>query len=344
MPRDATETERRAMLACEELARVERRLPTVKRLMDTLGIQSPEVVGRALKRWREGFIERALAEDTHLGLPIALVQPLKELMALAQAEASREIEGARAALDARRAAMEEDLTTARTARDEALKRAEAADQALALFQTVATEERQGQAARIADLERRLDAAIEARALAERTLATEAERRAELDRRLAMERTRFQDEKLYLAGEHAEAMEALGIRHQEELTWLKGALTGLEVANKRQHEDLSIERAREKQAEDQVATLRGQQHEQDRVIAGLREALAAREAALADAEARATQAQARAALLEADLIAARSELSALRAEEARLRVALAEARTELTVVERERGAPRKGRPG
>jgi hypothetical protein len=68
--------------------------------------------------------------------------------------------------------------TGRTARDEALKRAEAADQALALFQTVATEERQGQAARIADLERRLDAAIEARALAERTLATEAERRAE----------------------------------------------------------------------------------------------------------------------------------------------------------------------
>jgi hypothetical protein len=71
-----------------------------------LGIQSPEVVGRALKRWREGFIERALAEDTHLGLPIALVQPLKELMAL----------------------IEEDLMTARTARDQALKRAEAADQ------------------------------------------------------------------------------------------------------------------------------------------------------------------------------------------------------------------------
>jgi chromosome segregation ATPase len=140
------------------------------------------------------------------------------------------------------------------------------------------------------------------------------------------------------------MEALGIRHQEELTWLKGALTGLEVANKRQHEDLSIERAREKQAEDQVATLRGQQHEQDRVITGLREALAAREAALADAEARATQAQACAALLEADLIAARGESSALRAEEARLRVAFAEARTELTVVERERGIPRKGRPG
>jgi hypothetical protein len=138
MPRDATETERRAMLACEELARVERRLPTVKRLMDTLGIQSPEVVGRALKRWREGFIERALAEDTHLGLPIALVQPLKELMVLAQAEASREIEGARAALDARRAAIEEDLVTARTARDEALKRTEAADQALALFQTLAS--------------------------------------------------------------------------------------------------------------------------------------------------------------------------------------------------------------
>jgi hypothetical protein len=89
------------------------------------------------------------------------------LMALAQAEASRDIEGARATLDARRAAIEEDLMTARTARDQALKRAEAADQALALFQTVATEERQGQAARIA--ERRLDAAIEARALAERTL-------------------------------------------------------------------------------------------------------------------------------------------------------------------------------
>jgi hypothetical protein len=140
MPRDATETERRAMLACEELARVERRLPTVKRLMDTLGIQSPEVVGRALRRWREDFIERALAEAPHLGLPIALVQPLKELMALAQAEASREIEGARAALDARRAAIEEDLMAARTACEGALQRAEAADQALALFQTVATED------------------------------------------------------------------------------------------------------------------------------------------------------------------------------------------------------------
>jgi chromosome segregation ATPase len=161
----------------------------------------------------------------------------------------------------------------------------------------------------------------------------------------MERTRFQDEKLYLAGEHAEALEALGARHQEELTRLKGALAGLEVANKRQHEDLTIARAREKQAEEQVATLRGRQHEQDRVTTGLREALAAREAVLADAEARAIQAQARAALLETDLIAARSESSALRAEEARLHVPLAEARTELTVVERERGIPRKGRrPG
>jgi hypothetical protein len=189
---------------------------------------------------------------------------LKELMVLTQAEASREIEGARAALDARRAAIEEDLMTACTARDEALKRAEAADQALALFQTVATEERQGQAARIADLERRLDAAIEARALAERTLATEAERRAESIGGWPWNARGFRTRN-YLAGEHAEAMEALGVRHQEELTQLKGTLTGLEVANKRQHEDLSIERAREKQAEDQVATLRGRQHEQDRVI-------------------------------------------------------------------------------
>lgn len=332
MPRDAAETERLALAACEQLAESERRMPTVKMVMDTIGIRSPEVVGRALRRWREAFLERTLAQDVGLGLPTALVQPLRELIALARAQAQREIEQVRAALAEVAAAKDLEVAAAHEATIRAERETEAARHELAVFRASADEQARALRADAADLRRRLEASGEALNVAQRALASERESGARCATRLEQANEHHAAEKLALVSQYEDRLEGARAAFDAERGQLVGQIVRRGDEVKRLQDGMAIEGAKSVQAREALANLKGVHEALSKAHEALRHDLVEAQAGRNRAEETAAEARAIASLLQSRVAETAEVLAALRVEHdrctkdlARLRVDCARAK-------------------
>ena len=125
MPRDASVTESRFLAFCEDYARTNGRAPTVRELMDGVGVQNPTGASRALRKHVQTTYEKAFAHSLPEGLDPQLLQRLQELQNAAAELGLAELARERAVFEAIKQAKDVDVAQALSERDAALKLFEA---------------------------------------------------------------------------------------------------------------------------------------------------------------------------------------------------------------------------
>lgn len=336
MPRDAHETERLALAACEELAQSERRVPTVKMVMNAIGVQSPEVVGRALRRWREAFLDRTLAQDVGIGLPTALVQPLRELIALARAQAQEEIEQARAALGEVARAKDQEVAAAQECAAQAQRATESVRNELAVYRASADQQVLSLRAEAADLRTRLAASDQALKAGQQAIVSERENVARLAARLEQAKDHHAAEKLALVSQYEDRIEAATAAFTTERGQLLSQIERRADEAKRLQDGMVIEGAKTAQAREALANLKGIYESLCSAHEALRRDLAEAQTGRNRAEDAATEFRAQVKLLQAQCAEATAGLAAVRAEHELCARELAHVRAELAKTKRRKG--------
>ncbi len=158
MPRDATVTESRFLAFCEDYARTNGRAPTVRELMDGVGVQNPTGASRALRKHVQIAYNKAFAHDLPAGLDTQLLQRLQELQDAAAELGMAEVAREREAFEAVKLAKDEMIAAALAERDAALKLVEEIRHERAVFEARTGEEIAAKVGQIAALTHDLAAA------------------------------------------------------------------------------------------------------------------------------------------------------------------------------------------
>lgn len=151
MPRDASVTESRFLAFCEDHARTHGRAPTVRELMDGVGVQNPTGASRALRKHTQITYEKAFAGGPPQGLDPQLLQRLQELQDAAAELGLVEVAREREAVEAMQQARDQAVADAIADRDAALKLAEETRHERALFEARTGEEIAARTGQIAAL-------------------------------------------------------------------------------------------------------------------------------------------------------------------------------------------------
>lgn len=158
MPRDASVTESRFLAFCEDYARTNGRAPTVRELMDGVGVQNPTGASRALRKHTQTTYEKAFAHSLPEGLDPQLLQRLQELQAAAAEQGLAELAREREAFEAIKQAKDAEIVLVLAERDAALKQVETTRHERALFEARTGEEIAAKLGQIAALTHDLAAA------------------------------------------------------------------------------------------------------------------------------------------------------------------------------------------
>jgi chromosome segregation ATPase len=158
MPRDASVTESRFLAFCEDYARTHGRAPTVRELMDGVGVQNPTGASRALRKHVQTAYEKAFAHGLPEGLDSQLLQRLQELQNAAAELGLAELARERDAFEAVKLAKDAEIAQALAERDVALKQVETTRHERALFEARTGEEIAAKTGQIAALTHDLAAA------------------------------------------------------------------------------------------------------------------------------------------------------------------------------------------
>ncbi len=151
MPRDASVTESRFLAFCEDYARTNGRAPTVRELMDGVGVQNPTGASRALRKHVQTTYKKAFAHSLPEGLDPQLLQRLQELQNAAAELGLAELARERAVFEAIKQAKDVDVAQALSERDAALKQVETTAHERALFEARTGEEIAAKVGQIAAL-------------------------------------------------------------------------------------------------------------------------------------------------------------------------------------------------
>lgn len=151
MPRDARVTESRFLAFCEDYARTHGRAPTVRELMDAVGVQNPTGASRALRKHVQSTYEKAFAHGLPQDLDPQLLQRLQELQDAAAELGLAELAREREAFEAIKRAQEAEVDEAEAERDSALKRVETTLHERALIEARTGEEIAARTGQIAAL-------------------------------------------------------------------------------------------------------------------------------------------------------------------------------------------------
>jgi chromosome segregation ATPase len=257
MPRDASVTESRFLAFCEDYARTNGRAPTVRELMDGVGVQNPTGASRALRKHVHSTYEKAFAQDPPAGLDTLLLQRVQELQDAAAELGLAEVARERADFEAVKLAKDEEVENARVERFRALQQVEAAQHALEVFQAKTGEEIAAKTGQIAALAQELAAAQQRheddqRALSQAT-ATIAETQALLRQAKATAAQQLLD-----AEERQElATKQLAAAHEAEKRKLAADLAAADRERRRAEDNLVIANTKLDLTERTVEQLRKQ---------------------------------------------------------------------------------------
>lgn len=322
MPRDATVTESRFLAFCEDYARTHGRAPTVRELMDGVGVQNPAGASRALRKHVHTLYEKAFANQVPDGLDPQLLQRLQELQDAAaevgRAELAREREAFEAVKQAKDKAVEEALAE----RDAALNQVEATRHERALFEARTNEEIAAKAGQIAALTHEL--------------ATAQQRHEEDQQALSQSAATIAETQALLRQAKATAAQQLLEAEERQEAALKQQAAAFEVERRKLTADLQAADRERRRAEDNLVIANTKLGIAEKTVTQLRSQLeaahvhvtarAVAEQSAKDALARAERADAEAGLLRTDSRRQAEVLARLEAENTVL-LTLAESKAE-----------------
>ena len=326
MPRDATQTENRALAFCEDYARTHGRAPTVRELMEGIGVQNPTGASRALRKHVQATYEKAFASNVPGGLDAQLLQRIQELQDAAAEVGHAELERERVAFEALKAAKDEEVDQAHTDRDLALKKVETTHHELAVFEARTGEEIAAKGEQIAALTRDLTESAQQRKDVEQALAKAREDVAETTALLRQAKA-------------TAAQQLLDAEERQEAALKQQAASHSAVVRKRDEDILAAHRER-RRAEDNLVIANTKLGLSENTLEQLRKRLEATQAlitAKAVADQAAADALVRACKAEAETVQLRSD--GLRSAEA-----LARLEAELEILRKQAEAGRPQRPG
>ena len=155
MPRDATKTESGALAFCDTYAQKHGRAPTVREVMDGIGVQNPAAASRALRRHVQAAYEKAFANDNARGLDAQLLQRIQELQAAAAEVGQADLAREREEFAAVKVAKDAEITRALADRDQARQAIETIQHEFAVFEARTTAELAAKSEQIAALDSEL---------------------------------------------------------------------------------------------------------------------------------------------------------------------------------------------
>jgi|GEM_PF-5674597 len=139
MARSASETHRRALAYAGEHVRQHKAFPTVRDVMDGIGMQSPDVVSRAIRECKETMLDEAISGGIGGRFSPALLKAVEELQEAAQKEGLANLEQKRMEWETEKAAVAAAYEGAIAERDAARREIEAERHNLAIFKAAAAE-------------------------------------------------------------------------------------------------------------------------------------------------------------------------------------------------------------
>ena len=314
MPRDASVTESRFLAFCEDYARTHGRAPTVRELMDGVGVQNPTGASRALRKHTLITYEKAFAHSLPEGLDPQLLQRLQELQNAAAELGLAELARERDAFEAIKLAKDAEIAQSLGERDTALKQVEATQHERALFEARTGEEIAAKVGQIAALTHDLATAQQRhgedlQALSQAT-ATIAETQALLRQAKATAAQQLLDAE---ERQDATLKQRAGV-HDAEKRKLVADLQAADRERRRAEDNLVITETKLGIAEKAVEQLRRQLEAVQAHVT----ARAVAEQAARDAQARAVRAEVEAGQLRADGRRVAEAVARLEAENALLR--------------------------
>ena len=314
MPRDATKTESSALAFCEDYARRHGRAPTVRELMEGIGVQNPTAASRALRKHVQTTYEKAFASGSLNSLDAVLLQRIQELQAAAAEVGQAELAHERQAFEAVKAAKDQEIAVALADRDLALKQVETTQHELAVFEARTSEEIAAKVAQIAALTRDLTESVQQRKDVEQAFAKAREDIAETTALLRQAKA-------------TAAQQLLEAEERQEAALNQQAVSHAVVVRKRDEDILAAHRER-RRAEDNLVIANTklalmekaleQSRQQLQAAQGQVTARAVAEQAAKDAQARAERAEAEAAELRVEGRRQAEALARLEAENTALR--------------------------
>ena len=326
MPRDATNTEARALAFCEDYARTHGRAPTVRELMEGIGVQNPAGASRALRKHVQATYEKAFSSSAPDRLDSQLLQRLQALQDAAAELGLAELAREREAFEAVKAAKDDEVVLAQNERDAALQQVATTLQEQAVFEARTGEEIAAKAEQIAALDRDIAEALKKKETADQALAKAREEITEAN-------TLLRQIKVSTAQQLLEAEE-----RQEAA--LKQQADAHAAAIRKRDEDMLAAHRERRRAEDNLVITETKLGIAEKACEQLRQRLEATQA-LITAKAVADQATAD-ALVRAEK--AESDAAELRAEELRSTERLARLETEISLLRKQSESARPQRPG
>lgn len=314
MPRDASVTEARFLAFCEDYARTNGRAPTVRELMDGVGVQNPTGASRALRKHTQITYEKVFAGAPAKGLDPQLLQRLQELQDAAAELGLAEVAREREAFEEVRRAKDEAVAAALGERDAALKLVETTRQERALFEARTGEEIAARMEQIAALTHDLTSARKKHEEDQQALSQATAMFAETQALLRQVKASAAQQLLEAEERQEAALTHLEATHDAEKRKQAADLLSTERERRRAEDNLVIAETKLGIAEKTVEQLRrqleaGQAHITARAVA---------ERAEKDAKARAERAEALAIQVQADGRRQAEALARLESENSLLR--------------------------
>ena len=314
MPRDATVTESRFLAFCEDYARTHGRAPTVRELMDGVGVQNPAGASRALRKHAHTIYEKAFANQAPDGLDPQLLQRLQELQEVAVEVGRAELARERDAFEAIKQAKDKAIEAALAERDAALNQVEATRHERALFEARTNEEIASKTGQIAALTHEL--------------ATAQQRQEEDRQALSQAAATIAEAQALLRQAKATAAQQMLEAEDRQEAVLKQQAAAFEVEKRKLTADLQAADRERRRAEDNLVIANTKLGITEKTVEQLRRqveaaqvhvtARAVAEQSAKDALARAERAEAEAGQLRADSRRQAEALARLEAENTVLR--------------------------
>jgi chromosome segregation ATPase len=309
MPRDASVTEGRFLAFCEDYARTNGRAPTVREVMDGVGVQSPNGASRALRKHGQITYDKAFAHSLPEGLDPQLLQRLQELQNAAAEVGLAELARERAAFEAIKLAKDKEVEAALADRDAALKQVETTQHERALFEARTGEEIAAKQGQIAALTHDLTAAQKRREEYEQTLSQATATIAETQALLRQAKASAAQQLLEAEERHEAALKQQAGAHEAEKRKLAADLVTADRERRRAEDNRVIAETKLGIAEKTAAQLRRQVE----AAQGHVTARAVAEQATLDAQARAVRAEGETAQLRAAFQRVEQTVARLQAE-------------------------------
>jgi chromosome segregation ATPase len=314
MPRDASVTEGRFLAFCEDYARTHGRAPTVRELMDGVGVQNPTGASRALRKHVQTTYEKAFAHSLPQGVDPQLLQRLQALQDAAADLGLAELARERAAFEAIKQAKDVEVAQALSERDAALKQVETTAHERALFEARTGEEIAAKTGQIAALNHDLAMALKRREEDQLALSQATAAIAETQALLRQAKATAAQQLLEAEERQETALKQQAGAHEAEKRKLAADLVTADRERRRAEDNLVIANTKLGIAEKAVEQLRrqlatAQEHVTARAVA---------EQSAKDALARAARAEVEAAQLRADVRRLAEALARLDAENVGLR--------------------------